>query len=156
MSELYIEISALLALCDRPAQSAIKKWQSTDSEIPRCLLLCISVKQADTLWTAGRADILLTVERPQTKNIVSPPIPLWKLALITVGPGLVVMLADTDAGSAIVAAQSAARWGYRLLLLQLLLVPILYFVQELTVRLGLVTRKGHGELIAEHFGKRWA
>ncbi|MBU6410848.1 MAG: divalent metal cation transporter, partial [Verrucomicrobia bacterium] len=84
------------------------------------------------------------------------PIPLWKLALITVGPGLVVMLADTDAGSAIVAAQSGARWGYRLLLLQLLLVPILYVVQELTVRLGLVTRKGHGELIAEHFGKGWA
>ncbi|MDE3099309.1 MAG: divalent metal cation transporter [Verrucomicrobiota bacterium] len=66
------------------------------------------------------------------------------------------MLADTDAGSAIVAAQSGARWGYRLLLLQLLLVPILYVVQELTVRLGLVTRKGHGELIAEHFGKGWA
>ena len=66
------------------------------------------------------------------------------------------MLADTDAGSVIVAAQSGARWGYRLLLLQLVLMPILYVVQELTVRLGLVTHKGHGELIAKHFGRGWA
>jgi len=83
-------------------------------------------------------------------------IPFWKLALAVLGPGLVVMLADTDAGSAIVAAQSGAQWGYRLLLLQILLIPILYIVQELTVRLGLSTRKGHGELIAEQFGKGWA
>ncbi|MGH8024273.1 MAG: NRAMP family divalent metal transporter, partial [Limisphaerales bacterium] len=59
-------------------------------------------------------------------------------------------------GSTIVAAQSGAQWGYRLLLLQVLLMPILYVVQELTVRLGLNTHKGHGELIAEHFGKGWA
>jgi Mn2+/Fe2+ NRAMP family transporter len=85
-----------------------------------------------------------------------PSIPFWKLALTVAGPGLVVMLADTDDGSAIVAAQSGAQWGYRLLLLQVLLVPVLYIVQELTVRLGLATRKGHGELIAEHFGKGWA
>lgn len=83
-------------------------------------------------------------------------VPFWKLALFTVGPGLVVMLADTDAGSAIVVAQSGAQWGYSLLSLQLLLIPILYVVQELTVRLGVVTHKGHGELIAEHFGRGWA
>lgn len=93
---------------------------------------------------------------PQVKALALPPMPLWKLALVVFGPGLVVMLADTDAGSAIVAAQSGAQWGYRLLLLQLLLVPILCVVQELTVRLGLATRKGHGELIAEHFGRGWA
>ena len=99
---------------------------------------------------------VLEAGRTQTKTLALPPIPFWKLALIVTGPGLVVMLADTDAGSAIVAAQSGAQWGYRLLLLQLLLMPILYVVQELTVRLGLATRKGHGELIAEHFGKGWA
>ncbi len=73
-----------------------------------------------------------------------------------VGPGLVVMLADTDAGSVITAAQSGAEWGYRLLLLQLVLIPILYVVQELTVRLGLMTGKGHGKLILDHFGRGWA
>jgi len=72
------------------------------------------------------------------------------------GPGIVVMLADTDAGSIITAAQSGAQWGYRLLLLQLVLVPILFMVQELTVRLGTVTRKGHAELIRDHFGRVWA
>ncbi|HDL14797.1 MAG TPA: divalent metal cation transporter, partial [Euryarchaeota archaeon] len=72
------------------------------------------------------------------------------------GPGLVVMLADTDAGSVITAAQSGAVWGYKLLLLQVVLIPVLYIVQELTVRLGLVTGKGHGELIRDHFGPKWA
>jgi Mn2+/Fe2+ NRAMP family transporter len=76
--------------------------------------------------------------------------------LAVVGPGLLVMLADTDAGSLITAAQSGAQWGYKLLALQLLLIPILYIVQELTLRLGLVTGKGHGELIRDRFGKAWA
>ena len=66
------------------------------------------------------------------------------------------MLADTDAGSIITAAQSGAQWGYQLLLLQVILVPILFVVQELTVRLGIVSGKGHAELIREHFGQGWA
>jgi NRAMP (natural resistance-associated macrophage protein)-like metal ion transporter len=77
--------------------------------------------------------------------------------LLTVwGPGLVVMLADTDAGSLITASQSGAQWGYRMVLPQLILMPILYVVQEMTVRLGIVTRKGHGALIRERFGRFWA
>lgn len=78
------------------------------------------------------------------------------LFLAVLGPGLVVMLADTDAGSAILAAQSGAQWGYKLLGLQLVLIPILYIAQELTVRLGLVTGMGHGELIKAKFGNIWA
>ena len=66
------------------------------------------------------------------------------------GPGLVVMLADTDVGSIITAGQSGVQWGYRLLMLQLVLMPILYMVQELTVRLGIFTGRGHGELIQGH------
>jgi Mn2+/Fe2+ NRAMP family transporter len=73
-----------------------------------------------------------------------------------VGPGIVVMLADTDVGSIITAAQSGVQWGYSLLLLQVALVPVLYVVQELTVRLGIFTGKGHGELIRETFGAKWA
>ena len=72
------------------------------------------------------------------------------------GPGLVVMLADTDVGSVITAGQSGVQWGYRLLLLQLVLIPILYMVQELTVRLGIFTGRGHGELIRDTFGPGWA
>jgi NRAMP (natural resistance-associated macrophage protein)-like metal ion transporter len=76
--------------------------------------------------------------------------------LAVFGPGLVVMLADTDVGSVITAGQSGVQWGYRLLLLQLLLVPILYVVQELTVRLAIFTGRGHGELIRDVFGPAWA
>jgi Mn2+/Fe2+ NRAMP family transporter len=72
------------------------------------------------------------------------------------GPGLLVMLADTDAGNVVTAAQAGAQWGYRLLPLVLMLIPMLYMVQELTVRLGLYTGRGHGELIRERFGAVWA
>ncbi len=66
------------------------------------------------------------------------------------------MLADTDAGSVVTAAQSGALWGYQLLALQFALIPVLFMVQELTVRLGTITGKGHGTLIQEHFGRGWA
>ncbi len=79
---------------------------------------------------------------------------VWWLAAL--GPGLMVMLADTDGGSVITAAQSGAQWGYGLLLPQVLLIPILFGVQEVTVRLGVVTRQGQGTLIREHFGFGWA
>lgn len=76
--------------------------------------------------------------------------------LAVFGPGIVVMLADTDVGSVITAAQSGVQWGYKLLLPQFILMPVLYIVQELTVRLGIFTGKGHGELIREAFGPSWA
>src|SRR5262249_60590228 len=80
----------------------------------------------------------------------------WHRFTVVAGPGLVVMLADTDAGSVITAAQSGAEWGYRLLLLQVVLMPVLFMVQELTVRLGIITHKGHAELIRDQFGRGWA
>ncbi|HKN27428.1 MAG TPA: NRAMP family divalent metal transporter [Roseiarcus sp.] len=91
-----------------------------------------------------------------TAEAVTVPSFSWRRFLAVAGPGLVVMLADTDAGSVITAAQSGAQWGYSLLLLQFILIPILYIVQELTVRLGAVTGKGHAELIKRHFGVGWA
>lgn len=78
------------------------------------------------------------------------------LFLAAMGPGIIVMLADTDAGSLITAAQSGAVWGYKLIALQIILIPILYITQELTVRLGIVSGCGHAELIKKHFGKFWA
>ena len=80
----------------------------------------------------------------------------WLFLTAAVGPGLMVMLADTDAGSVVTAAQSGARFGYRLLPLEVVLIPVLYLVMELTVRLGLTTGKGHAQLIKERFGRGWA
>ena len=79
---------------------------------------------------------------------------LKRLLLIS-GPGLVVMLADMDASSVITVAQSGAQWGYRLLSLQLLLIPLMYMTQELTVRLGLCTGKGYGELVGSTMADLW-
>jgi len=86
----------------------------------------------------------------------APPVSRFRRFLAVFGPGLVVMLADTDVGSVITAGQSGVEWGYRLLALQLVLVPILFIAQELTVRLGIFTGCGHGELIRNTFGKTWA
>ena len=72
------------------------------------------------------------------------------------GPGLLVMLSDTDAGNVVTGAQAGAQWGYRLLPLVLLLIPMLYMVQELTLRLGICTGRGFGELVREKFGIGWA
>jgi Mn2+/Fe2+ NRAMP family transporter len=62
------------------------------------------------------------------------------------------MLADTDAGNVVTAAQAGAQWSYRLLPLLLLLIPMLYLVQELTVRVGVHTGRGYGELVRARFG----
>jgi Mn2+/Fe2+ NRAMP family transporter len=80
---------------------------------------------------------------------------LWRGVFIC-GPGLLVMLADTDAGNVVAAAQSGAQSGYRLLPLLFALIPLLFMVQELTVRLGIYTQRGHAELIRERFGVTWA
>jgi NRAMP (natural resistance-associated macrophage protein)-like metal ion transporter len=66
------------------------------------------------------------------------------------------MFADTEAGSITTAATSGAQFGYRLILLQLLLIVPLFVVQEMTVRLGTVTGKGHAQLIRERYGLFWA
>lgn len=78
----------------------------------------------------------------------------WKIpALVTVaGPGLIVCLADTDGPCLITAGTSGARYGYSLLLSQIVLIPILYAAQELTVRLALHTGRGLTDLIKREFG----
>jgi len=55
-------------------------------------------------------------------------------------------------GNMVTAAQAGARWSYRLLPLLLLLLPMLYLAQELTVRVGVHTGRGYGELVRERFG----
>ncbi|MBN9510570.1 MAG: divalent metal cation transporter [Alphaproteobacteria bacterium] len=63
------------------------------------------------------------------------------------------MLADTEAGSVITAAQSGALWGYRLVALQLVLVAPLFMAQELAARLGLGTGRGLVELVLRRYGR---
>jgi Mn2+/Fe2+ NRAMP family transporter len=67
-----------------------------------------------------------------------------------------VMLADTDAGNVVTAAQAGASWGYRLSPLPLLLVPALVMVQELALRIGIFGKCGFGELIHKRLGRFWS
>jgi Mn2+/Fe2+ NRAMP family transporter len=98
----------------------------------------------------GVRDLSESVMEGAAPQIAKTPSALGRIAVW--GPGLLVMLADTDAGNVVTGAQAGASWGYRLLPLLLALIPMLYMVQELTVRLGLSTGRGYGELVREHFG----
>ena len=78
-----------------------------------------------------------------------------KTLLAIVGPGLIVMCGDNDAGAFSTYGQAGQDYGTRLLWVLLLLVPVLYVNQEMVVRLGAVTGVGHGKLILERFGRFW-
>jgi Mn2+/Fe2+ NRAMP family transporter len=65
------------------------------------------------------------------------------------------MVADNDAGAVSTYSQAGAQYGTHLLWLVLLLLPVTYFVQEMVVRLGIATGKGHAAMIYQRFGKWW-
>src|SRR5579864_1698445 len=78
------------------------------------------------------------------------------LTFLTVfGPGLIVMEADNDAGAVSTYVQAGAQYGTRLLWVLLLLLPVTYFIQEMVVRLGIATGKGHAAMIYQRFGRWW-
>lgn len=75
--------------------------------------------------------------------------------LAILGPGLIVMVGDNDAGAFGTYAQAGQNYGTTLLWTLLLLVPVLYVNQEMVLRLGAVTRVGHARLILKRYGKFW-
>ncbi len=78
-----------------------------------------------------------------------------KTLLAVIGPGLIVMVGDNDAGAFSTYTQAGQNYGTRLLWTLLLLVPVLYVNQEMVLRLGAVTGVGHARLILERFGRFW-
>ena len=78
------------------------------------------------------------------------------MALLAImGPGLIVMVGDNDAGGVSTYAQAGQNYGTSLLWVLVLLVPVLIVNQEMVIRLGAVTGVGHARLIFERFGKFW-
>src|SRR5579863_703573 len=78
------------------------------------------------------------------------------LALLAIiGPGLIVMVGDNDAGGVATYSQAGQNYGTSLLWVLILLVPVLIVNQEMVVRLGAVTGVGHAKLINERFGRFW-
>ena len=78
-----------------------------------------------------------------------------KTLLAIVGPGLIVMVGDNDAGAFSTYGQAGQNYGTHLLWTFVLLVPILYVNQEMVLRLGAVSGVGHARLILERFGRFW-
>ena len=83
----------------------------------------------------------------------------WRQRLLTlaaiVGPGIIVMVGDNDAGGVSTYAQAGQDFGYSLLWTLVLLIPVLIVNQEMVVRLGAVTGVGYARLISERFGRFW-
>jgi Mn2+/Fe2+ NRAMP family transporter len=83
----------------------------------------------------------------------------WRQRLLTlaaiVGPGIIVMVGDNDAGGVSTYAQAGQNYHTTLLWTLLLLIPVLIVNQEMVVRLGAVTGVGHARLINERFGRGW-
>ena len=75
--------------------------------------------------------------------------------LVVAGPGLIVMVADNDAGAVSTYTQAGAQYGTSLLWVLLLLLPVTYFVQEMVARLGIATGQGHAAMIYQRFGRWW-
>lgn len=75
--------------------------------------------------------------------------------IVVAGPGLIVMVADNDAGAVSTYTQAGAQYGTSLLWVLLLLLPITYFVQEMVARLGIATGEGHAAMIYQRFGTWW-
>jgi NRAMP (natural resistance-associated macrophage protein)-like metal ion transporter len=75
--------------------------------------------------------------------------------LAVIGPGLIVMVGDNDAGAFATYTQAGQTYGTTLLWTMILLIPVLYVCQEMVARLGAVTGVGHARLIFERFGRFW-
>jgi Mn2+/Fe2+ NRAMP family transporter len=98
---------------------------------------------------------------------VAPPAPAKAIAvksawqrnlvrhLLVVGPGLIVMAADNDAGAVSTYTQTGAQYGLHLMWVLLLLLPVCYFIQEMVARLGIATGQGHAAMIFKRFGTWW-
>lgn len=73
----------------------------------------------------------------------------------TLGPGLLVTAAFVGPGTVTTASVAGARFGYALLWALLFSVLATIVLQEMSARLGLVTRAGLGEALRSTFTKPW-
>jgi len=80
----------------------------------------------------------------------------WMLLWLLIGPGILVMLGENDGPSMITYAQTGATYGIGFFLPFIVATfGMAYVIQEMTVRLGAATKRGHAELIYTRFGRFW-
>jgi Mn2+/Fe2+ NRAMP family transporter len=131
-----------------PTSSAEVSAGQAEHDAPQHTAVLDSAHLGDIEGAFGRIK-LSDIDRPRT----------LKTRLLTllaiVGPGIIVMVGDNDAGGVATYAQAGQNYGYSLLWVLLLLIPVLIVNQEMVVRLGAVTGVGHARLINERFGRGW-
>jgi Mn2+/Fe2+ NRAMP family transporter len=80
----------------------------------------------------------------------------WHLLWLLAGPGVLVMLGENDGPSMLSYAATGVAYGTGFFIPFILLTFVMsYLVQEMTVRLGAATHRGHAELIFQRFGPFW-
>ena len=89
------------------------------------------------------------------RRVRSPILAKTLRFLVVLGPGLIVMVSDNDAGAVSSYTQAGGQYGLTLLWVLAALLPCTYFVQEMVGRLGIATGKGHAAMIFQRFGKWW-
>lgn len=75
--------------------------------------------------------------------------------LAILGPGLIAANAGNDASGIATYSSTGAAFGYSLLWVFIPMTISLIVVQEMCVRMGVVTGQGLADLIREQFGVRW-
>src|SRR5438105_2439761 len=79
-----------------------------------------------------------------------------RLLWLLVGPGILVMLGENDGPSMLSYAATGSRYGVGFFIPFVVLTFVMaVIVQEMTVRLGSATHRGHAELIFDRFGPFW-
>jgi len=118
-----------------------------------------NASQNQRIGLESSAMINKTNKTKQTNVSTNQKLPWWRKAtrfFMVMGPGLIVMQADTEAGSITTASVAGAQYGFELVGMLLMLALPLFLIQEMTARLGSVTGKGHAFLIRQKYGLGWA
>ncbi len=130
------------------ADNATRPEAPAEQAVPRRSAVLDTAHLGDIEGAFGRISVGET-EHPRTLKT------RLMTLLAIVGPGIIVMVGDNDAGGVATYAQAGQNYGYSLLWVLLLLIPVLIVNQEMVVRLGAVTGVGHARLINERFGRGW-
>ncbi|HLW37989.1 MAG TPA: divalent metal cation transporter, partial [Candidatus Eremiobacteraceae bacterium] len=110
---------------------------------------------ASAVWTPTREDLMRAQDRRVVSRARTAHRAVWLLLLLA-GPGILVMLGENDGPSMLSYATTGATYGIGFFVPFICLTFLMAFVvQEMTVRLGVATSRGHAELIFDRFGPFW-
>jgi len=106
-------------------------------------------------WSPSDEDARRALDRARVARVRHANRPLWLLLLLA-GPGILVMLGENDGPSMLSYATTGATYGIGFFLPFIVLTfAMAYVVQEMVVRIGIATHRGHAQLIFDRFGPAW-